>query len=224
MLDARIASSLNKIIQNFLLQEKGQSGGKERLRKRIGSFAEDIAYMIYDYFRVLAARDTVLDYADLFSITLRNDDVQEFDTSWDEILSFVTKIPPRWYSGKFVQTMNTWVWSTPNRIRIVRHGNSSEDIEAWLSDIESDGEKKNRSETSITKFWRQKLENWDRSSGFESQGIKWYWKETRSLLSVERQKDSVREETNAVSGTTMMGVQNQHQKPVHSLWATNTKR
>ena len=30
-------------------------------------------------------------------------------------------------------------------------------------------------------------------------------------------KDSVREETNAVSGTTVMSVQNQHQKPLHPL-------
>ena len=53
-----------------------------------------IAYMIYDYFRVAGAHDTVLDYADLFTITLRNDDVQEFDTRWDEILSSMTRIPP----------------------------------------------------------------------------------------------------------------------------------
>ena len=70
----------------FSTSRKRSDWRKRRLRKRI-------TYMIYDYFRVLAARDTVLDYADLFSITLRNYDVQEFDTSWDEILSFVTKIP-----------------------------------------------------------------------------------------------------------------------------------
>ena len=50
--------------------------------------------MIYDYFRVTGAHDTVLDYADLFSITLRNDDVQEFDTRWDVILLSMSKIPP----------------------------------------------------------------------------------------------------------------------------------
>ena len=44
-----------------------------------------IAYMIYDNFRVTGAHDTVLGYADLFSITLSNDDVQDFDTRWDEI-------------------------------------------------------------------------------------------------------------------------------------------
>ena len=49
--------------------------------------------MIYDHFRVTGARDTVLDYADLFSITLRNDNCQEFDTRWDEHLLSMTKIP-----------------------------------------------------------------------------------------------------------------------------------
>ena len=38
-------------------------------------------------------QDTVLDYADLFSATLRNHDVQDFDTRWDEILLSMTKIP-----------------------------------------------------------------------------------------------------------------------------------
>ena len=32
--------------------------------------------------------------SDLFTITLRNDDVQEYDTRWDEILLSMTKIPP----------------------------------------------------------------------------------------------------------------------------------
>ena len=50
--------------------------------------------MIYDYFQVTGAHDTVLDYADLFSITLHNEDVEEIDTRWDEILLSVTKIPP----------------------------------------------------------------------------------------------------------------------------------
>ena len=50
--------------------------------------------MIYNYFRVTGAHDTVLDYPDLFSITLRNDDVQEFDARWDGILLSMTKIPP----------------------------------------------------------------------------------------------------------------------------------
>ena len=50
--------------------------------------------MIYDYFPVTGAHDTVLDQADLFTISHRNDDVQEFDTRWDEILLSMTKITP----------------------------------------------------------------------------------------------------------------------------------
>ena len=49
--------------------------------------------MIYDNFRVTGARDSFLDYADLFSVTLRDDDVQEFDTRWDDIVLSMTKIP-----------------------------------------------------------------------------------------------------------------------------------
>ena len=49
--------------------------------------------MTYDYFRVTGAHDTVLDYADFFSITLCNDNVQESDSRWDDILLSMTKIP-----------------------------------------------------------------------------------------------------------------------------------
>ena len=81
--DARIASALNKIIQNSHFKKKVSL----ELRGR------QIACMIYDYFRVTGAHDTILDYADLFSIILRNDNVQDFDTRWDEILLSVTTIP-----------------------------------------------------------------------------------------------------------------------------------
>ena len=49
--------------------------------------------MICDYLRVTGAHDTVLDYPDLFSVTLRDDKVQEFDTRWDEVLLSMSKIP-----------------------------------------------------------------------------------------------------------------------------------
>ena len=49
--------------------------------------------MIYDYFRVTGAHDTVLDYADLFSVTLHDDNIQEFDTRCDEVLLSMSKIP-----------------------------------------------------------------------------------------------------------------------------------
>ena len=49
--------------------------------------------MIYDYFRVTGAHDTVSDYADLFSVILHDDNIQEFDTMWEEVLLSMTKIP-----------------------------------------------------------------------------------------------------------------------------------
>ena len=42
-------------------------------------------------------------------------------------------------------------------------------------------------------------------------------KEDKEFAISGKQKDNVREETNAVSGTTVMSVQNRHQKPFHPL-------
>ena len=52
-----------------------------------------IAYLIYEYFRVTGANDSVENFADLFTIVLRNDDIQEFDSKWDELLLSMTQIP-----------------------------------------------------------------------------------------------------------------------------------
>ena len=49
--------------------------------------------MICEHFRVIGANDSVENYADLFAVALRNDDVQEFDSKWDGILLSMTKIP-----------------------------------------------------------------------------------------------------------------------------------
>ena len=84
VLDARIASALNKIIHKShfirkvsLVEQKAQNEDRF-LRGR------QITYLIYDYFRVTGANDSVDNYADLFSISLRNDDIQEFDSSATE--------------------------------------------------------------------------------------------------------------------------------------------
>ena len=88
------ASALNKIFQNSYVKKK-ISLEEQQAKKEDRNFpGRQIAYMIYNYFRVTGAHDTVLDHADLFTIALRNDDVQQFDTRWDEILFFMTKIPP----------------------------------------------------------------------------------------------------------------------------------
>ena len=93
VLDARIASALNRIIHNshfkrrICLEEQKAQKQDSFLRGR------QIAYLIYDYFRVIGSHDSVENYADLFTISLRNDDIQEFDLKLDEILLSMTKIP-----------------------------------------------------------------------------------------------------------------------------------
>ena len=59
---------------------------KWKLREKTVSFrGRQIAYMIYESFRVTGANDSVENFADLFTISLRNGDVQEFDSKWDGI-------------------------------------------------------------------------------------------------------------------------------------------
>ena len=83
---------MNKIIQNAHLKKK-VSFEEQKARKRTGFYEEDIALVIRDYFRVTGAHDTVFDYTDLFSVTLRDDNVHEFDTRWDGVLLSMSKIP-----------------------------------------------------------------------------------------------------------------------------------
>ena len=94
VLDARIASALNKIIHNSSSKRRisleEQKAQKEDRFLRGGG----IAYLIYDHFRVTGTHDSVENYTDLFTIVLRNDDIQEFDSKCDGILLSVTKIPP----------------------------------------------------------------------------------------------------------------------------------
>ena len=80
MLDARIASALNKIIQNSYFKKKVSQEEQKAQKEDRFLRGIHIAYMFYDYFRVTGAHDPVLDYADLFTITVHNDDAQEFDT------------------------------------------------------------------------------------------------------------------------------------------------
>ena len=91
VLDARIASALNKIIHNSQFKrrislEELKAQKEDRFRGR------QIAYLIYEHYRVTRNHDSVENYTDLFTV-LRNDDIQEFDSKWDGIQLSMTKIP-----------------------------------------------------------------------------------------------------------------------------------
>ena len=94
VLDARIASALNRIIHNTKF--KRRISLEERKAQKQDQFlrGRQSAYLIYEFFRVTGANDSVENYADLFTVGLRNDDIQEFDSKWEGILLSMTKIPP----------------------------------------------------------------------------------------------------------------------------------
>ena len=92
--DARIASAPHKIIHNFHF--KRRISLEEQKAQKQDSFVRgrQIAYLIYDYFRVIGIHDSEENCANLSTISLRNDGFQEFDSKWDGILLSMTKIPP----------------------------------------------------------------------------------------------------------------------------------
>ena len=85
VIDARIASALNKIIHNSQFKRRISLEEQKAQKEDRFLYGRQIAYMIYDYFRVTGANDSVDNYADLFTIGLRNDDIQEFDSKRDGI-------------------------------------------------------------------------------------------------------------------------------------------
>ena len=170
MLDAKIASALNKIIKDCQFKEKF-SLEEQKAQKEDGFLrGRQIAFMIYDFFRVTGAHDTVLDYADSFFVALRDDNVQEFDTRWDEVLQSMSKIPSFDTFGKVCQKL---------RIRESRQLKKTV-LELYDMEIHQKISMPNYQtlKTMVKRSIDQKLRlrNFDarhRSSGQESKGIEW---------------------------------------------------
>ena len=80
---------------SIILTSKEESVWRNKRPKKQDRFlrGRQIACLIYEYFRVTGAHDSVENYADLITIRLRNDDIQEFDSKWDGILLSTMKIP-----------------------------------------------------------------------------------------------------------------------------------
>ena len=93
VLDAKIASALNRIIHNTQFKRKVSLEDQKAQKEDRFLRGRQIACLIYEYFWVTGANDSVENYADLFTISLRNEDIQEFDLKWDGILLSMTKIP-----------------------------------------------------------------------------------------------------------------------------------
>ena len=63
-LDAKIGSALNKISQNSQFKKKVSLEEQKAQKEDRFLRGRQIVFMIYDYFRVIGARDTILDHDD----------------------------------------------------------------------------------------------------------------------------------------------------------------
>ena len=91
---ATFACWKNKIIHNSHFKRRISLEEQKAQKQDRFLHGRQIALLIYDYFRFIGIHDSVENYADLFTISLRNDDIQEFDSKSDGILLSMTKIPP----------------------------------------------------------------------------------------------------------------------------------
>ena len=124
-----------------------------------------------------------------------------------------------WCSGKSVQIEDTWVCAIQNRVEIVRHGDSSEDIGSPLSKVENNGEEEKKDQkTSIMKLRRQAWENLTQEQWSRVERDFLALKEEKVLVTSGKKNVSVRKETKAVYATKPKIVRkNQNTLPPHLL-------
>ena len=114
VLDARIASALNKIIQNS--QFKRRISLEEQKAQKQESFlrGRQIAYLIYDYFRVTGSHDSVETTQTclllFFEKTIFRNSIRS-----GMVFTNNDENPAWWHLGKIVQIENTRVWETQDR-------------------------------------------------------------------------------------------------------------
>ena len=82
MLDAKIASALSKIIPNSHFKKKVSFEEQEAQKQDLFIRGGQIAFMIYDHFRVIGVHHAEFEYADLFTVTCHDDTFQEFDARY----------------------------------------------------------------------------------------------------------------------------------------------
>ena len=126
VLDAKIASALNRIIHNTQFKRKVSLEEQKAQKEDRFLRGRQIAYLIYEYFWVTGANDSVENYADLFTIVLRNDDIQEFDSKWDGILLSMTKIPSDDILEGLYKLRTRESEKLKTELKIVQNGDSSE--------------------------------------------------------------------------------------------------
>ena len=74
-------------------QEQDLLGRAEAQNEGLFLRGRQIAYMIGEYFLVTGTHESIFDFTDLMSVSVRGDDVQGFGTRWDEVLLSIKETP-----------------------------------------------------------------------------------------------------------------------------------
>ena len=93
MLDAKMASALKRIITQKYFRRRTNVEEQEAHQFNRFLRGRQIAYMIYEHFRAIGAHAAALDLSDLFNVSLQGDDIQDFDTRWDQALLSPSEAP-----------------------------------------------------------------------------------------------------------------------------------
>ena len=83
----------------------------------------------------------VENYTDLFTIVLRNDDIQEFDSKWDGILLSMTKIPSDYILEGLYKIRIRESEKLETVLELYDLETHQKESRTWLTQIEDDGKK-----------------------------------------------------------------------------------
>ena len=198
VLNAKIASALNRIIQNTRFKKKVSLEEMKAQEEDRFLRGRQIAYLIYEHFRVTGANDSVENDAHLFTIVLRNDDIQEFDSRWDGILLSMTKIP----SDDILEGLYKLRMRESEKLKTV--------LELYNMEIHQKkaGPDYHRLKTMVKRSVEQNLRiknfearhgNYERNAVFKNQGAK--QRELSEIVGSGKPTGSVQKETITVSDT-----------------------
>ena len=141
MLDAKIASALKRIITH--LHFRKSASVEEHRAQKYDRFLRrrQITYMIHDHFRAIGVYDAAQHLLNLFSDSIRRDDIQAFETILNKAPLSSTEIPPEnVLEGSYKMKIRDSV-KLQTTLAMYDQENGSRSSNAKLSKIEDLGEK-----------------------------------------------------------------------------------
>ena len=91
-LDAKVATALKKVLNDTHLKKNVLLNQQKTTKANRFHRGRQIAYMIFEYFRVKGNHESILDFSDRMNGTLRGNDVHGVETRWDEVPRSITEI------------------------------------------------------------------------------------------------------------------------------------